>query len=102
MTLIHRTERGDFGRSKSELVIADKRFARGIDYVYEQPLELEGGRVRYPDSRSRTTHAASPSTGSTSGCSTIQGIKPDGSESERDTVKRASYRGKPAAARMAR
>ena len=29
--LIHRTERRDLVRSKSELVIADKRFARGID-----------------------------------------------------------------------
>jgi UvrD-like helicase C-terminal domain len=47
--LIHRTERGDLVRSKSELVIADKLFARGIDYVYEQPLVLPDGRVRYPD-----------------------------------------------------
>ena len=47
--LIHRTERGDLVRSKSELVIADKLFSRGIDYVYEQPLDLGGGRVRYPD-----------------------------------------------------
>ena len=47
--LILRTERGDLVRSKSELVIADKLFARGIDYGYEQPLELEGGRIRYPD-----------------------------------------------------
>lgn len=36
--LIHRTERGDLVRSKSELVIADKLHARGIDYAYEQPL----------------------------------------------------------------
>jgi hypothetical protein len=48
-SLIHRTERGDLVRSKSELVIADKLFARGIDYVYEQPLELKAGRIRYPD-----------------------------------------------------
>jgi hypothetical protein len=47
--LIHRTERGDLVRSKSELVIADKLFARGIDYAYEQPLVLKDGHVRYPD-----------------------------------------------------
>ncbi len=48
--LIHRTERGDLVRSKSELVmIADKPHARGINYVYEQPLVLADGRVRYPD-----------------------------------------------------
>lgn len=47
--LIHRTERGDLVRSKSELVIADKLFTRGIEYAYEQPLVLPNGRVRYPD-----------------------------------------------------
>ena len=47
--LIHRTERGDLVRSKSELVIADKLHARGIDYGYEQPLMLSNGRTRYPD-----------------------------------------------------
>ena len=47
--LIHRTERGDLVRSKSELVIADKLHARGIDYAYEQPVLLSNGRTRYPD-----------------------------------------------------
>ena len=47
--LIHRTERGDLVRSKSELVIADKLHARGVDYAYEQPLVLPNGRTRYPD-----------------------------------------------------
>ena len=47
--LIHRTERGDLVRSKSELVIADKLYARGVEYGYEQPLVLSNGRVRYPD-----------------------------------------------------
>ncbi len=47
--LIHRTERGDLVRSKSELVIADKLFLRGIEYGYEQPVVLPSGRVRYPD-----------------------------------------------------
>ena len=47
--LIHRTERGGLVRSKSELVIADKLHARGIDYAYEQRLVLPNGRIRYPD-----------------------------------------------------
>jgi ATP-dependent exoDNAse (exonuclease V) alpha subunit len=34
--LIHRTERGDLVRSKSELVIADKLHARGVDYIMFQ------------------------------------------------------------------
>lgn len=47
--LIHRTERGELVRSKSELIIADKLHARGIDYVYEQPLKLNMDQLRYPD-----------------------------------------------------
>ena len=47
--LIHRTERGDLVRSKSELVIADKLYARGVEYVYEQAFVLPNGRIRYPD-----------------------------------------------------
>jgi hypothetical protein len=47
--LIHRTERGDLVRSKSELVIADKLHARGIEYAYEQQLVLSDGKLRYPD-----------------------------------------------------
>ncbi len=47
--LIHRTERGELVRSKSEVVIADKLYARGIDYAYEQLLVLPNGQVRYPD-----------------------------------------------------
>ena len=47
--LIHRTERGDLVRSKSELVIAGNLHARAIDYAYEQPLVLPNGHTRYPD-----------------------------------------------------
>ena len=47
--LIHRTENGDLVRSKSEVIIADKLYSRGIEYAYEQPLRLPNGRVRYPD-----------------------------------------------------
>lgn len=47
--LVHRTERGELVRSKSELVIADKLHARSVDYAYEQPLTLSNGRTKYPD-----------------------------------------------------
>jgi hypothetical protein len=47
--LIHRTERGELVRSKSELVIADKLFAAGVPYLYEQPVQLDDGSIRYPD-----------------------------------------------------
>lgn len=47
--LIHRTERGDLVRSKSELVLANMLHAREIDYEYEAPLTLPDGRIRYPD-----------------------------------------------------
>lgn len=47
--LIHRTERGELVRSKSELLIADKLYSRGIDYQYEKPLAFPDGSDRYPD-----------------------------------------------------
>lgn len=47
--LIHKTERGELVRSKSELVIADKLFSRGIDYSYERELKLASGVCCYPD-----------------------------------------------------
>lgn len=46
--LIYRTERGELVRSKSEWIIADKLHAAGIDYQYEQPLQLAGVE-RFPD-----------------------------------------------------
>jgi ATP-dependent exoDNAse (exonuclease V) alpha subunit len=50
--LIHRTERGELVRSKSEVIIADKLHSRKIDYTYEMPILLDGpsGKVeRAPD-----------------------------------------------------
>ena len=47
-SLIHRTERGDLVRSKSELVIADKLYGEGVEYAYEKPLVISG-RTYYPD-----------------------------------------------------
>lgn len=46
--LIHRTQRGEFVRSKSELIIADKLHAAGIPYTYE-PRVILNGVERYPD-----------------------------------------------------
>jgi hypothetical protein len=46
--LLHRTSRGEFVRSKSELAIAEKLNGMGVPYVYEQPLLLDG-KLRWPD-----------------------------------------------------
>jgi len=47
--LVHRTERGEAVRSKSEVIIADKLFRHGLDYSYERPLQGSDGKTRYPD-----------------------------------------------------
>ena len=46
--LIHKTKKGDFVRSKSELIIADKLFDKGIDYEYEKELIIDG-KKKIPD-----------------------------------------------------
>ena len=46
--LIHRTARGELVRSKSEVIIADRLYAHGLDYAYEPELEIEG-RIKRPD-----------------------------------------------------
>lgn len=46
----YRTAKGDYVRSKSELIIANELFANQIDYQYEKPLSFEGFRYDfYPD-----------------------------------------------------
>ena len=48
--LIHRTLRGDSVRSKSEVIIANMLYQKGIsDYRYEARLIAPEGSVRYPD-----------------------------------------------------
>jgi hypothetical protein len=47
--LIHRTRRGDLVRSKSEVIIADMLYDKGVDYSYERKLEFADGSFRYPD-----------------------------------------------------
>ena len=46
--LIHRTTRGELVRSKSEVIIADRLHDKGINYLYEEPLEIDGV-VKLPD-----------------------------------------------------
>lgn len=43
------TEKGERVRSKSEKMIADKLYMRGIPYRYEYPLQLKGYGVVHPD-----------------------------------------------------
>lgn len=47
--LIHRSSRGEPMRSKSEVIIADRLAAAGIDYEYEVPLVAPDGTTRWPD-----------------------------------------------------
>lgn len=47
-SLIHVTSRGDAVRSKSEVIIANLLHSKGIDYRYEEPLEIDG-MVKLPD-----------------------------------------------------
>ena len=46
--LIHRTARGEAVRSKSEVIIANLLHAKGVEYRYEEPLEIDGV-TKYPD-----------------------------------------------------
>ena len=47
--LIHRSSRGEPMRSKSEVIIADRLAAAGVDYEYEVPLVAPDGTTRWPD-----------------------------------------------------
>jgi AAA domain/UvrD-like helicase C-terminal domain len=47
--LIHRTQRGEAVRSKSEVIIADLLFTKGLDYEYERQLVGSDGSIKYPD-----------------------------------------------------
>lgn len=48
--LIHRTERGEFVRSKSEVIVANALYHQKLDYRYEYPIEGQvTGGIRRPD-----------------------------------------------------
>ena len=49
--LIHKTARGEFVRSKSEVIIANALHAAKVDYYYEFPYVTEegNGKIYYPD-----------------------------------------------------
>ena len=49
MDLIHKTLRGDSVRSKSEVIIANMLYEKGIDYEYELQFVGKDGGIRYPD-----------------------------------------------------
>jgi hypothetical protein len=46
--LIHRTNREEMVRSKSEVIIANELAHRKVEYAYEQPLTIDGV-TKYPD-----------------------------------------------------
>jgi len=46
--LINLTRKGEMVRSKSEVIIADRLADHDVDYLYEQPLTIEGV-TKYPD-----------------------------------------------------
>ena len=53
----YRTAKGDYVRSKSELIIANGLYANQITYTYEKPLTIEGCRYDfYPDFTIETPH----------------------------------------------
>lgn len=47
--LIHKTRRGESVRSKSEVIIANLMYEKGVDYEYEARLVGTDGQLRYPD-----------------------------------------------------
>ncbi|MDA2938141.1 AAA family ATPase, partial [Acidobacteria bacterium AH-259-A15] len=47
--LIHRSQRGELMRSKSEVIIANLLFTKGIEYEYERRFKGEDGASRWPD-----------------------------------------------------
>ena len=47
--LIHRSRRGTSVRSKSEVIIDDALFSKGIDAVYEEPFFGKDGSMKLPD-----------------------------------------------------
>lgn len=46
---VYVTKRGDYVRSKSEVLLADMYFNLGIPYRYEAQLCLKSGKKKYPD-----------------------------------------------------
>jgi ATP-dependent DNA helicase RecQ len=45
----HQTLKGEYVRSKSEVIIANILYHTGIPYTYEQPLYAPSGLAKYPD-----------------------------------------------------
>lgn len=49
------TDRGERVRSKTEKIMADYFYRKGIEYKYEQPIYLKGLGTVYPDFSGRKT-----------------------------------------------
>ena len=47
--IVFKTKRGEYVRSKSELIIANKLFEAGVPYHYEAALEIKNTIISYPD-----------------------------------------------------
>jgi len=47
--LIHKTERGELVRSKSEVIVANALYNMGIEYTYEKDLDLGIDGIKSPD-----------------------------------------------------
>ncbi len=47
--LIHQTKNGLYVRSKSEVIIANEIFNNKIEFLYEEPLKLNDGKICLPD-----------------------------------------------------
>jgi len=47
--LIHRTEKGELVRSKSEVIIANMLYSHHIDYAYEREVVFDNGITVHPD-----------------------------------------------------
>lgn len=45
----NKTDRGEYVRSKSELIIANMLYRDGIPYEYERPVMLKNKSIKYPD-----------------------------------------------------
>ena len=45
----NKTDRGEYVRSKSELIIANMLYRDGIPYEYERPVMLKNKTIKYPD-----------------------------------------------------
>ena len=88
--LIHRTNREEMVRSKSEVIIANELAHRKVEYGYEQPLTIDGV-TKYPDFTIEDAEPGGTSTGNTAACCMCQVIGDVGKRSWPGTRRMVSY-----------